>query len=472
MARSMREALGEGLGEAGAALAAPFAERALRLGVTGIAGAGKTVFITGLVTNLLAQARMPQFPAVAEGRLAAAFLQPQPDLTLPRFDLEAHWVALSGPAPAWPESTRALSQLRLSLKARARPRWFGARQSKLHLDLIDYPGEWLLDIGLLGESYESWSAQVMAALPQRPEAAPFLAAARAADGGRAFEESNAQGLAALFTRYLEEARRAGRADCSPGRFLLPGDLAGAPVLAFAPLPRPENPGSATLWAEMARRFAAYQAQVIRPFFRDHFARIDRQVVLVDLLGALARGPEALAELRETMTAILRVFRPGRGHWLDRILHGRRVSKILFAATKADHLHHRQHGALVALLRALLAEAEARAAFSGAETGAMAVAGLRATVEEEVMRDGALLPMVRGQLWPEGRPVAVYAGAVPEDPGALLAGLAKGEGSFLSQDYAQMHFAPPRLSAPPGAEGQGLPHIRLDRAAAFLFGDLL
>ena len=32
---------------------------------------------------------------------------------------------------------------------------------------------------------------------------------------------------------------------------------------------------------MERRFEAYKAKVVKPFFRDHFARIDRQVVLVE-----------------------------------------------------------------------------------------------------------------------------------------------------------------------------------------------
>ena len=36
---------------------------------------------------------------------------------------------------------------------------------------------------------------------------------------------------------------------------------------------------------MERRFEAYKTRVVRPFFRDHFQRIDRQIVLVDVLAA-------------------------------------------------------------------------------------------------------------------------------------------------------------------------------------------
>ena len=44
----------------------------LRLGVTGLSRAGKTVFITALVNNLIARARLPVLAASAEGRIARA----------------------------------------------------------------------------------------------------------------------------------------------------------------------------------------------------------------------------------------------------------------------------------------------------------------------------------------------------------------------------------------------------------------
>ncbi len=51
----------------------------------------------------------------------------------------------------------------------------------------------------------------------------------------------AKALAASFTEYLSEARNEGFYDCTPGRFLLPGELAGSPVLTFAPLPLGDEP---------------------------------------------------------------------------------------------------------------------------------------------------------------------------------------------------------------------------------------
>jgi uncharacterized protein len=52
----------------------------------------------------------------------------------------------------------------------------------------------------------------------------------------------------------------------------------------------------SLYAMLERRYEAYKDIVVRPFFRDHFARLDRQIVLVDTLRALNAGPAAVADL--------------------------------------------------------------------------------------------------------------------------------------------------------------------------------
>ena len=73
------------------------ADPVIRLGVTGLSRAGKTVFITSLVANLLDRGRMPALRAAADGSIRAAWLQPQPDDTVPRFEFERHLAALTGP---------------------------------------------------------------------------------------------------------------------------------------------------------------------------------------------------------------------------------------------------------------------------------------------------------------------------------------------------------------------------------------
>ncbi len=445
-------------------------EPVIRLGVTGLARSGKTVFITSLVANLLDRGRMTGLVAEQEGRITAAYLQPQPDDTVPRFAYESHLSDLTGPEPHWPDSTRAVSELRLSFKARPAGLLAGLQgPRKIHLDIVDYPGEWLLDLALLDKSYEAWSQDTLARINTRPEAAEFLSQVKAMDPAGSHDETASQGLARAFTTYLNRAREAGFYDCTPGRFLLPGDLAGSPVLTFAPLPVSGASRRRTLHREMERRYEAYKSQVVKPFFRDHFARIDRQVVLLDALGAIHKGPQAVEDMRRAMADILSAFRPGRNAWLSQLLLGKRVERILFAATKADHLHHVQHPRLTAIMEALTRDARDRASFAGAETAALALASLRATTEEMRSHNGSDLPCVRGMLLDSGKQAAFYPGELPDDPAHLLGPARDGAAEWLSEEYGFMSFAPAHLTLRPG---DGPPHIRLDRAAQFLVGDRL
>ncbi|MEM1373948.1 MAG: YcjX family protein [Pseudomonadota bacterium] len=445
-----------------------FTDPTIRLGVTGLSRAGKTVFITSLIANLLDRGRMPQLLAASSGSITHAYLQPQPDDTLPRFDYEAHLGAMTGTEPHWPQSTRAVSELRLSL--RVKPQGFIGSFSgprTVHLDIVDYPGEWLLDLGLLDKTYAEWSAEVLSKGAARAEHGPYHAALADVQDGAAYTEPTAQRLAAAFTTALRAARKAGYADCTPGRFLLPGELEGSPVLTFAPLAGTHG-ARKSLFREMERRFEAYKSKVVKPFFREHFARLDRQVVLVDVLGAIYDGPRAVEATRQTMADILGAFRPGRNAFLTSLFAGRRVDRILFAATKADHLHHAQHKRLTAIMEALTREARDRARFAGAETGAMAIASLRTTTETEVEHDGDTLKAVAG-ITEAGTRAAFYPGELPEDPTRILAPAREGADDWPFGDVEVMRFKPAEQSIAPG---DGPPHIRLDKAAEFLMGDRL
>lgn len=441
-------------------------EPVIRVGITGLSRAGKTVFITSLVANLLDRGRMPQLGGASA--ITAAYLQPQPDDTVPRFDFETHLAALTAPDPHWPDSTRAVSELRLSFKVQPTGilgMFSGPRT--VHLDILDYPGEWLLDLGLMEKSYADWSAAAITAAKTRAQSVDFLKALEVADPNAKHDEQDAKALAQSFTIYLKAAREAGYSDCSPGRFLLPGELEGSPVLTFAPLP-PNEAKRGTLAREFERRYEAYKREVVKPFFRDHFAKIDRQVVLVDALGAIHAGPKAVEDLRRTLADILGAFRPGRVGRLLALLGQRRVDRVLFAASKADHIHHAQHPRLTAIMEALVRDAKDRADFAGAATNAMSIAALRATVEETIDHNGEALDCVRGRTR-GGKQAAFYPGELPEDPSRILTPARKGAEKWLDGDYEIMRFEPARLTLKPG---EGPPHIRLDRAAEFLIGDKL
>lgn len=449
----------------------------LRLGVTGLSRAGKTIFITALVEALLAGGRLPGFSALTEGRFIGARLVEPADPALPRFAFEQHLAALSGKPATWPESTRRISQLRLELKYQSRKalkRLNGP--SRLYLDIVDYPGEWLLDLPLLTQSYAQWSAAALARAEkseQSPEAERFLNAIRAVDGTKPVDAVEAERLAALFTSYLRAVREDGHALSSlpPGRFLLPGDLEGSPALTFAPLPAtggvvPRD----SLHDVFARRFEAYKSVVVRPFFRDHFARLDRQIVLVDTIRALNAGPAAVRDLETALTEILGCFRQGASSALSR-LWSRRIDRILFAATKADHIHSSSHDRLEAVMNRLVAGASKRARYAGAETRSLALAAVRATRESVVEGHEVILGTPSagqrlGDLRTDGTSeIALFPGDLPQNPDLLLT-----DGHQVQLNF--LKFEPPGRLHRQADGSVVLPHIRLDRAIEFLLGDRL
>jgi len=456
----------------------------VRLGVTGLSRAGKTVFITALIHGLTRGGRFPVFEALDSGRIARASLAPQPDDAVPRFDYENHLRTLVEER-RWPNSTVDISELRLVIEYQ---RHNGADRT-LTLDIVDYPGEWLLDLPLLNRSYEQWAGESLALSREAPRAhlAREWHGQLATLNPLATEDEQATRLSAkLFTDYLRACRdeRFAMSLLPPGRFLMPGSFATTPALTFAPLSVPID-GVAperSLWAMMARRYEAYKDVVVRPFFRDHFARLDRQIVLVDALAAFNSGPEALHDLEAAMAGILDCFRVGRGTILSSLFRPR-IDRILFAATKADHLHHLSHDRLEAVLRRAVSRAVARAETTGAAIDVVALAAVRATREAIVTRGRDKLPSITGtplpgesaggEIFDGNTEVATFPGDLPADPEALFNGAFRGLSSASAEtsDFRFLRFRPPPLERD-GKDEPALPHIRLDRALQFLIGDRL
>ena len=461
--------------------------KGLRLGVTGLSRAGKTVFITALARQLTQLAgpgeknTLPVFRVAAEGRLVGGRLEPQPDDHIARFNYEDHVAALTGPDRHWPQSTRQISELRLRVDYMRRD-GFRSGPSHFHIDIVDYPGEWLLDLPLLKKSYADWSRETFeasAGAARAPFASNWRGFAATLDPAGPEDEALARRAAEMFTGYLRAARGDVYAlsTLPPGRFLMPGDLEGSPALTFAPLQLPEGYEAAkgTLAAMMERRYESYKALVVWPFFRDHFARLDRQIVLVDALAALNSGPDALRDLQNALNEVLGAFRVGRGGLLATLFRPK-IDKILVAATKADHLHHQSHDRLEAILRQLTDRAISRSELYGAEIDVIALAAVRATREAAVRHGRETLdaivgtPMagekLDGQFFDGKSEAAIFPGQLPTDPRQVF----RGAGLAIPEDDADLRFL--RFRPPLVGPDDPLPHIRLDRACQFLFGDRL
>ncbi len=469
---------------------AGLADPTLRLGVTGLSRAGKTVFISALVHNLVNGGRLPLFEPQKSGRITQAYLRPQPDDAVPRFQYEDHVAALVDER-IWPDSTRAISQLRLTLEYQSASGWGRLFSGgKLSLDIVDYPGEWLLDLPLLGKDFAAFSAEALelADAPARRDlAADWLELTGATDPALDADEAHARKLAAAFTSYLRACRADERAlsTLPPGRFLMPGDLEGSPALTFAPL-RLDSARSyprGSLAEMMERRYEAYKTHVIKPFFREHIARLDRQIVLIDAMQAMNAGATAVQDLERALSEILGCFRQGSGNFLTSLL-SRRIGRILIAATKADQIHHESHDRLQSIVRRLVDRAVERARYSGAEVEVLAMAAVRATREGTVKQDGETLPVIigtplagetiDGTRFDGKTETAIFPGDLPENPDSVFKVLdSKPENGVPPENPIRfVRFRPPRLDRTAEGMTLSLPHIRLDRAMQFLLGDQL
>ena len=276
-----------------------------------------------------------------------------------------------------------------------------------------------------------------------PPRAPPARAAQAEPGWRgsrrsiaaeALRRAGGAGAGGGLHRLSRGVAGGGGCRVAPGRFLMPGDLEGSPALTFSPL---AEAGAAAVGVAVAgvraARFEAYKRVVVEPFFRNHFARLDRQVVLMDVLGALADGPRAVEDLRAAMAEILACFRPGPRSWLAPIL-GRRIDRILFAATKADYLHHSQHAQ---------SRGDRRGAGAGrAGAGAVLRGGDLGAVDRQPARHGRADGDPRRARDRRGARAAAKAAArwrsipanLPDDPAAILAPARQGAGAWIDAAY--------------------------------------
>jgi predicted YcjX-like family ATPase len=449
----------------------------VNLAVTGLSRSGKTVFITSLIHNLLSAVhtpdRMPLLGVVGDGRLRGARVEPAGASRLPRFRYEENVEAMAAGAAVWPDRTDDLREIGIEIRfvpANAPGKLLteiSGAPAHITIRIVDYPGEWLLDLPLLTQSYEDWSRTSLALYRKgiRAEAASdflaFIAEHRLDDPA---SDEIAKQANDLFRAFLTRARDAYCLSfLQPGRFLCPGTLADAPFLWFAPLDVPDNARIAphTLGALMEERYEVYKREVVERFYQDHFRWLSRQIVLVDVLHALLAGREAFEDQQLALQAILKSFRYGSGYLLSKLLKGPHIDKVMFAATKADHVPDIQRDHLAELLRNMTAVPAIETGNASARFDFTALASVICTVDGTEEFDGQEVQVVVGKPMGSNERHNYFVGIVPIRPPRP---------EHWSKRFIDVPvFQPPPIDPSPVA---GIAHINLDRALQFLIGDWL
>lgn len=447
-------------------------EQRVRLAVTGLSRSGKTVFITTLAQHLLQSDQacsLPFFSAAAEGRITGT--RDLSTLSHSPFPLQSRLAGLRADPPHWPASTEALSEVRLALRYRRKPglgRALG-EQTTLYIDLIDYPGEWLLDLPMLTLSFEQWCQQqhaLFAASPRTKVAADWMEQQRTMDWLAPASDSQLLTLVEQYRRLLQQLREPpyNLSLLQPGRLLMPGELIDSPLLHLFPIiqnwpSQPDRADESSLFARLQRAYTDYQTQVIRPFYQQHFRHFDRQIVLVDCLKTLNSGADCFNDMQQALTTLLHSFQYGRNSLLRRLFRPR-INRVLLAATKADHVTANQHHNLDLFLQLMLEAAQREIRFEQVETHCLALSSLRATEAAQARLDGQHLSCLRGHRKDTGEEIALFPGEIPTE--------LPRSSDWSSDRFRFVDFAPRSLPA-----GLLKPehHIRLDQAIEYLLGDL-
>jgi predicted YcjX-like family ATPase len=437
----------------------------IRIGITGLARAGKTALLTSLAANLLAlSAGRPALPAVSDrlhGRRLKVTIAPAAASSIPRFDVASHVAALAADPPRWPERTMAVSMLALDVDLPREGLLAAVGPQRRRLEFLDYPGEWLLDLPLLTQDFAGWSEATLHRLETLERAditRPFMAFVRGLPVGVGAEEALTLAGHRLYADLLKRLRDdAGLAFLQPGRFLMPPPGAAPPWTEFFPLP-----GRSPLANLMQTRFNAYVDAVRRDLMSPMFGDLDGLVVLTDVLSALNQGQSAFNDAQLALAAAADALRWDRS-WTDWLaafarleLPPRFIGRVAFVATKADHIAARQRANLAALMRRVT-----RIPDAGSTSAVFAIASVRCTEDVVETLAGRPVSAVRGRIIGEPRPARFYPGEVPD-------GLP--DDTFWQHRFLALpDFEPMRL---PEAGRGGIPQLGLDGLIAFLLTDLL
>ena len=444
--------------------------RRIDIAVTGLRRSGKTVFITSLIRNLLASVRNPQALdgfVPAGGPLVGIEEIPPGASDFPAFPTKKYLSELSADVPNWPTATSAVSRTELTIRYRRNHALLKrlSNESTLTLGIIDYPGEWLLELPLMDMSFEEWSRRTLQLLRTAPRAAvagEFLEFLCSVDPLAPGTEQISRCGHELYKTGLARMRdELGLSFMQPGRFVMPDGKGDRPLLWFFPVDPPEKVGGhQSLWSILSDRYAGYRDKIVEPFFKETFGRCNRQVVLVDLLTALNSGPHAFEDTSLALDAVLDSLKVRPDGLLARIL-PKRFDKVLFGVTKADHVPASQRGNLAALLESMTDIRALAARTAGAKEATIAIASVCCTQDEKVSLDIGQVDVVVGKPIDSEKRIKIYPGVIPTDhPPA----------EFWRQERIKYPvFSPPVLVK---TMAGGIPNINLGRAADFLLEDVL
>ncbi|MFP4671814.1 MAG: YcjX family protein [Desulfohalobiaceae bacterium] len=317
------------------------------IAVTGIAGGGKTVFLTSLISHLMEFGNGYFHPG--RGVDITDFREiPSKKAWPPRFEHSAFREDLA--RGSWPEKSKDCSEY--ICEFRRSDRMLGRQR----LTFFDFPGERVADAAIAAYSkYEDWSEHILKHFENQYDyariTAPYLQYVQQ-------ENVSLDGVLALYKETLAKLILDFKPLISPSTFLLDknGQLAEPGQVTeisqaryagiskdeqFAPLPREVCRKYPRMAARMSTLYKKYRKNVVLPMF-EKISNSDTLVVLVDIPSLLLGGAGRYNDNRQILLDLFELLRPD-SHVGSQILSYLKLwqnslARIAFVAAKADMVH--------------------------------------------------------------------------------------------------------------------------------------
>lgn len=376
----------------------------ITLGVTGLSGSGKSTFLTSLIYQLInyPNAVLPAFSPVNQGRFLGCEMKPLNHESLQDFNYSAALSNLSSNTPSWPQSTVDLSGILLELRFKSRSSLLptlGREYQSLWIEIRDYPGEWLLDLPLLKQSFYDWSCESFEQFSQSPrkqllgELKKLLADI---DPKKAIDYKLLSQIHREYINFLQRCRDQQLSLVQPGQFLLPGRNFHQ-ILPFFPatsvrhntMEELENSRTDSWYHVLKRHYKHYLQYHVTPFYQQSIAEIDRQIILVDTLKPLSEGETCLNDMQLALSRILDNFSYGENSLLQRLF-SPKISKVVIAATKIDQVLPEQHENVRALISSMVYKMIREARYQHIDIYTEAISAVRSTQPDQYKKQSGLL----------------------------------------------------------------------------------
>ncbi len=432
------------------------------IGVTGFSGSGKSTFITSLIHQLRYsnEAGLASFLAARDQRILEVNLLPSQGYDL--FDYKAGITALSSKPPQWPQPTQSLSSaiVQVVYKRNSVFNRVLGETSTFNIEIRDYPGEWLLDLPLIGQSYINWcfdQTDLSKQVVRKHLLGDLYRHLQTINPFDVLGEAQITQIYQQFKQYLKQCKQEGLTLIQPGRMLLEdnhsANFAFFPLLGLHNYDKEalSNASDHSIYKVMSQRYQDYIDLIVKPFNKHFFDDIDRQVVLVDALKIISGGQENFEDMMLAQSRVMDCYRYGSINALQKLF-TTKIERILFIASKPDRVLASQHENLRSLVNDIIVRTCSQKLRNSIHIDTESACSIRCTQEVNDLLRVTNAEGKRGVV----DPIPIPDHIPTTDEWAVL-----------------KHWIPEALQPPEVeglANGARLPSIRMDKVLTFLLGD--